>query len=267
MIDIHIHTSFSPDSNCPMENYIKKAIEMGVKTIGFSEHINLDMKFHGLEYGGQTDLELVEKEIFALRKRYGDKINILFGAEIGYDENIVDEFNDLVKRYNFDYVINSIHLVYGEDAWLMPYYANKTKEEAYGLYLDDVYESLFATYKFNTVGHIGYVCRRGPYEDYSMKVEDYRDKFEKIFKRMIDLDVALEINTKAGRGFEFLPTREMLELYLSLGGTKFTFGSDAHFSDRILDGMEVVSEFLLTHGITHTIHFEKGEEILDRIDV
>ena len=264
MVDLHIHTTFSPDAQSKMEDYIIRAIELGITTMGFSEHINYDGEYYGLELG-ETDVELYYNEIIRMRETYGDKIKILFGCEIGYDKNIEKRAEDLIAKYPFDYVINSIHSVCGEDAWLMPYYEPRTKKQAYDLYLDAVYNSLCASFSFNTVGHIGYVIRRAPYDEISMTMSEFGEKLDKIFNKIIELDVAMEINTKACGGFMYIPTVEMLERYFELGGRKITIGTDSHAIDRLLDGFGIVSEFLLSHGITETVSFENKKTVYDSI--
>ena len=42
LADYHLHTSFSSDSESPMEDMIKNAISLGLKTICFTEHHDID---------------------------------------------------------------------------------------------------------------------------------------------------------------------------------------------------------------------------------
>ena len=43
-IDYHVHTSFSDDSEYPMEEVIKKAISLGINEICFTEHVDYGVK-------------------------------------------------------------------------------------------------------------------------------------------------------------------------------------------------------------------------------
>lgn len=45
--DSHIHTSFSDDSECPMQEMIERAIKLGLNELTFTEHV---------DYGVKTDL-------------------------------------------------------------------------------------------------------------------------------------------------------------------------------------------------------------------
>ena len=41
--DYHMHSSFSNDSKSDMEDMIKKSIELGLKEICFTDHVDYDL--------------------------------------------------------------------------------------------------------------------------------------------------------------------------------------------------------------------------------
>jgi len=43
--DYHMHTSFSGDSTAPMEQMILKGIELGLNSICFTEHMDMDFVY------------------------------------------------------------------------------------------------------------------------------------------------------------------------------------------------------------------------------
>ena len=45
--DYHVHTYYSDDSECPMEDMINRALQLGLDEIAFTEHV---------DYGVKTDL-------------------------------------------------------------------------------------------------------------------------------------------------------------------------------------------------------------------
>ena len=45
LADCHLHTSFSGDSESPMEGMIEKAIAMGMETLCFTEHMDMDFPY------------------------------------------------------------------------------------------------------------------------------------------------------------------------------------------------------------------------------
>ena len=42
--DYHIHSEFSDDSREPMENQVRRAIELGLEEICFTEHVDYGIK-------------------------------------------------------------------------------------------------------------------------------------------------------------------------------------------------------------------------------
>ncbi len=70
MIDIHVHSRFSGDGTAEPEEYIEKAIELGLDGIAFTEH-------YSFEASGQAS-ELMEK--------YADHITVLRGVELSAEE-------------------------------------------------------------------------------------------------------------------------------------------------------------------------------------
>ena len=47
LADYHTHTYYSDDSECPMEEMVRKAVAIGLDEIAFTEHV---------DYGVKTDL-------------------------------------------------------------------------------------------------------------------------------------------------------------------------------------------------------------------
>ena len=43
-MDYHLHTEFSDDSREPMENQVKRAIELGFEEICFTDHVDYGVK-------------------------------------------------------------------------------------------------------------------------------------------------------------------------------------------------------------------------------
>ena len=67
MTDYHIHTRLSADSQEEMENYCRRALELGITELCFTEHIDAgypyDMVF-------MADLEAYDRQIADMRRKY-----------------------------------------------------------------------------------------------------------------------------------------------------------------------------------------------------
>ncbi len=128
LTDLHVHSSFSYDSEEITEHYIRKAIERGDERIGFVQHYDYDCFLTG-DKTPLCDLDAYKNEIGRLKNVYGEKIKIFFGIEFGYDERVENRYADLADKYKFDYVIHSVHLVGGKDCCLKECWENRPTDD------------------------------------------------------------------------------------------------------------------------------------------
>ena len=128
--DMHMHTWFSTDSEaCPCD-MADEAVRKGLKTICFTDHFDKD----DLEWGeeGIFDMDAYFVEMQKLQEEYAGKLNIRIGIELGLRTYLKDYYEELTKKYPFDFVIGSVHNV--------PY---KKDVEGNILYTDPAAEKLF----------------------------------------------------------------------------------------------------------------------------
>ena len=134
MWDQHMHCMFSGDSDADPVLMIKSAINKGLDGICFTDHLDYDYK----EEPGLFDLDIAayEKRIKRLAIVLKEKdcpVNIHWGIEIGLQPHITDKNNEVTKKYPFDLVIGSSHVVNGIDPYYPAFYKGKTEHEAYTL--------------------------------------------------------------------------------------------------------------------------------------
>ncbi|MFQ6791613.1 MAG: PHP domain-containing protein [Thomasclavelia sp.] len=110
--NIHTHTSRCNHAIGKDEQYILAAIDAGMKTIGFSEHI----AYPKLEIPGErmpnSAVDEYLRTMYALKEKYQDQIEILVGFEIEYFENQKDYLLEMKKRC--DFMIVGQHYRYDE---------------------------------------------------------------------------------------------------------------------------------------------------------
>ena len=105
--DLHIHTTFSDGANTPQE-MVEAAIELGLKTIGISDHSH---NAFNTSYCIKKDrIGEYKAEILSLKQKYAGKIEVLLGFEQGY-------YSDITER-DCDYLIGSVHYVYKDGVYL-----------------------------------------------------------------------------------------------------------------------------------------------------
>ena len=268
LADIHMHTDFSSDSKSPMESMIQGAIEKGLKTICFTEH--LDYEYPGDDGQGLflVDIDAYQKKLFELKELYKNDIEILFGIEFGLLPHLADRYQQTASSYDFDFIIGSSHLVPA------PWYPNDSRhgdpyDDAFweGRSVEDICEAYFqsildniSSYKnFDTYGHIDYIVRYAPEKNKGYTHQKYAQILDKILLALIENDIALEVNTagfKYGLG-EPHPQSDILKRYLELGGDKITIGADGHNPEHIAYDFKKAETLLKDLGFKYYTVFKK----------
>lgn len=261
MIDLHLHSTFSYDGEGEPENYIKKAIESGDKIIGFSEHYDYD----AIAYVEDNPLCEIEKYLsFAekLQKKYQDA-TILKGIELGYGKNVFEHYNWLNSNFPFDYVINSVHTINGSvDAYFPKFFDGKTLKQAYAEYFDTILESVYATYDYQIIGHIGYVARYNNHENKVIDYKEYKTVIDEILSAIIKRGKCLEINTSTGTsGWDYMPSTPIIEKYFNLGGKDVCFGSDSHKVENYSKNFSNLKKYLNELGVKKACYFKNKQKI------
>jgi histidinol-phosphatase (PHP family) len=267
MIDTHTHTRFSPDSREDPEKLIETAIAKGAEYLALTDHFDRDYLFGELNKSYQLDMGEYYQALVKLREKYSDMITLALGAEFGYCPEAEPIYKDICARYKgLDMIVNSVHTLIGKDAYFPDFFNGMDKNYAYTLYLDTILKSLDAPYPFCSIGHIGYVTRNAPYSDKAMRYSDYTDKIDTILNKIINKNVALEINTRSlSHDSPFMPSRGIVERYIELGGELITFASDAHAAEQVCGNYGLVKEFLLSLGVKYITGFIKLKPIMYKL--
>lgn len=231
--DYHLHSSFSGDSEADMEEMIRRAIELGMKDMCFTEHMDLDYPVTDECPVGmfECNVDSYLYHLLNVRSKYINDINVRFGLELGLQPHLVKQNVKVAKEHDFDFIIGSIHVVDGCDVYKgTPFYEGKTDEEAFRQYFEAVYENLRSYSNFDVVGHLDYVVRYGKNGDADYSYDKYKDILDKILNRIIDREKGIELNTGAIHAGmkELNPCLDVLKRYKELGGEIITVGSDAH---------------------------------------
>lgn len=264
MFDSHTHTKYSLDSQMDAEEAIKRALELELDGIAFTDHVDLDYPSDEIF---DFDVQDYSKYIDSLKNKYSDKIKILKGIEIGIQPQVTAEIIELASSTDFDFIIGSIHIIDKMDPYTGEYYQGKTKEEAYTRYLEAIYEGTVTFKNYDVIGHIGYIRRYGDIEDRSMDYKDYSDILDKILRQVIQDGKGIEVNTSGLRGILgcTIPDESILLRYRELGGEIITIGSDAHAVKDIGSDFNEVCELLKRIGYKYTCHFENRKPIFDKL--
>ena len=86
-IDLHNHTKLCNHANGTVEQYVQRAIELGIDQYGFSDHapMNFDPKYR-MDISQKS---LYEKWVLDAKEKYKDQIKILLAYEVDYLEGFM----------------------------------------------------------------------------------------------------------------------------------------------------------------------------------
>lgn len=227
LCDFHLHTEFSGDSDTPASAQIEQAIALGMPCICITDH-------HDLDVVSPCDFTLNLSSYFpamaALQIQYQDRLQIKIGIELGLQNHISSQLQEVSVQYPFDFIIGSCHFIDGLDPYYPEFFQDKTEKEAYRRFFEVTLNRIRHLDCFDSLGHLDYVVRYGPNKNREYYYKDYSDLIDPILKTLIQKGKALECNTG---GFRYglghpNPCEEILCRYRELGGELLTIGSDAH---------------------------------------
>lgn len=273
--DMHMHTWFSTDSEaCPCD-MADEAVRKGLKTICFTDHFDKD----DLEWGeeGIFDVDAYFAEMQKLQEEYAGKLNIRIGIELGLRTYLKDYYEELTKKYPFDFVIGSVHNVpYKKDAegnilYTDPaaekLFTDRTDKEAYRLMMETTLENVRTSDCFQTLGHLDYVVRYGKSREKEYSYTDYADIIDEILKLLIEKEKGLEVNSaglKYGLPFAH-PHPDVLKRYRELGGEIITIGADAHKPEHIAYDFAKAEEILKSCGFKYYTEFFEQKPVFKQL--
>lgn len=261
-VDLHNHTSLCNHANGTTEEYIQRAIEVGIDVFGFSDHA--PMPFDPKYRMDISQKEFYENDIKFLQNKYKDKIEILLAYEVDFmqDKNLM---LDEILKADVDYLIGSVHFIQEKNNSLWgfdnPEFIGKYKEKN----IDDIWidyfqaiEELAKSRLFDMVGHLDLI-KVFKY----LPNKDIKSIAKKAMEEIKKANMVLEINAAGLRKpiAQTYPSKELLELAFELD-IPITFSSDAHEIEQIGFKYDEVSKLAKDIGYTTCIKFKNREKIV-----
>lgn len=250
-LDLHNHTILCKHAQGSVDEYILKAIELGIDVYGFSCHSPMDfdpdyrMSFQDFP----KYLEMINQA----KKTYADRIEILLGLEVDFIHHKENLLKQEILKQDLDYLIGSVHFL---DDWgfdnpeFIREYAQKNMQECWNNYLVSI-EKMAQTGFFQIVGHFDL-----------LKIFNHQPPKE-IFKQikqtleaLKDNHMVIEINSAGLRKpiKEQYPSAEILKLVQKMD-IPITFSSDAHSVSQVGFGYEECKNLALSLGFKEAVFF------------
>lgn len=260
MYEYHLHSHFSGDCQEQMEDIILEAIKKGGKQICFTDHLDYDYPTTEIQF--EFDPEAFLEKYNEMYEKYKGLIHLQKGIEMGLQPHIIDQCLAFNKRFQPEFVICSFHVAQKKDLFNGDFFVGKTGQEAWDVFLDDMYETLSKFKDYSVVGHLDILKR---YNDSVKEVPFayYKDKYKRILDLIIADERGIEVNISGWRTDlnETLPARHLLEMYHELGGQYITIGSDAHKKDDIYSHFKPGLELLADIGFEYFTIYENRQPI------
>ena len=210
----HTHTSRCGHAVGEDEEYVTKAIELGIKRLGFSDHVFFPNVSQPRVRMNEDEVDNYLSSIHHLKEKYKNKISIKVGFEVEYVPMYIDRFIDLLKTKKVDYLILGQHFgQYGAE--IKPYYEDVIR---YALDVKAAVELGVFTY----LAHPDHFLLGKNGWD-----EDCEKAARIIFEACEKTNTPLEINILGIRSHRPYPSKELFRLSKQYK-VKYVLGVDAH---------------------------------------
>lgn len=232
--DGHTHTYFSFDAEDSPDRMCAAAIKAGVDEIGITDHYDIDGIIEEIYPGYKADEAKIE--IMQASEKYRSKLKVTYGIEIGQPHIYPHEARAFLNKYDFEYVIASLHNLRNVPDFAMFKY-DMMNEKQIGILFDRMLDELCEMVQFDgisTVAHMTYMHRYLRLADRDLDFSKHLDKIRCFFRIIIEKGIALELNLSTLKKIGItMPAAEIMRIYHDLGGELVTVGSDAHKTENV----------------------------------
>lgn len=243
VIDLHVHPDYSIDAKGSVEDFCLKAVEMGLRGICFTTHLDTDPDYDDayvvvngkrLSVFDGRWLENYESEVRTAGDSFRDRgLQVRLGVEVDYYPGALEVLPDQFHETEFDLVMGSVHLVdhmqMSTEKDALTTFRKLSLEELgeryYGL-LTQCVETGF----FDLLGHLD-IYRRYGERFYGNEIHSlWSSHLKGLTAKMKAHAVGFEVNTSSWRkGMqEPMPESSLIRALRKSGITTVTVGSDAH---------------------------------------
>jgi len=244
--NFHTHTHYCDGSSAP-EDYVIRALESGLESIGFSGHAPVPFE-NNFAIQDISSLESYVSEVLEIKEKYKGNIHVFLALEADHIPGITWDFQDFIQDYNLDYIIGSVHLVKSkqDDLWfidgpdrsiwqqgLKDYFGGNIKEavSAYFLQLIDMIE----TQQPDVIGHLDKIKMHNRDEYFLEEDPWYFELVMETLNAVKQNNCIVEVNTRGlykQRTNSLFPGLKILKEMKKMD-IPITISSDAHKPEEV----------------------------------
>lgn len=242
----HMHTFRCGHATGTEREYIERAIEGGLKIIGFSDHMPFRFP-DGYESGFRVPTALAEDYIAtlrALREEYKDKIEIHIGFECEYYPLYFKDMVGYARDLGAEYLILGQHFVGNEHPDGFYTGGKHIASGDYSEYVDCIIAGMES-------GVFSYVAHPDVFHFINGDEAAYEPEMRRLCKAAKRLGYPLEINFLGIRGGRHYPLEQLWRIAGEEGCTA-VFGIDSHEAENAWDpvSLQTATELAARYGLT-----------------
>lgn len=264
LFDSHTHSLHSFDGSERVEDMCKSAIEKNVSALAITDHCDLGIY---LVEDWRERLSAAYNDVVWARERFGNKLYIGFGVELGqpmHDEELAQK---VVAAFDYDVILGSVHNMRDTEDFYFLTSPDIDKRELLDRYFAEEAE-LSRRLDFDVLAHLTYAYRYLGHGENIPEPREYEELLRELFKTLAQNHKALEVNTsglsKAPKG-EIMPKLWELKLFKECGGELVTLGSDAHKATNIAGGIKEGQELLREAGFSYQAFYRSRKPQMFRL--
>ena len=272
----HTHCEFCDGKNTAQE-MIESAVEKNFDILGFSSH-SMYPYSSDWHVASREHLKYVQ-EIKWLAQENADRIKVYAGFEADYISGFCCPSFSNYDEFKPDYLIGSVHFVYGNRGFFEADGNPKTTRENIDAYFGGDVRRAVCEYfcleremlekgNFTFLGHPDLVRKQNIHSVLFDESESwYRDELVLLAKAAARSGVCAEINTGGTIRYgmkEPYPSLQLLELFRE-NNVPVTINSDAHSCDGLDAWFDRALEYVKKAGYTELMYYEDGRLKLQKI--
>ena len=261
MFNSHVHTLFSRDCVHSAEEMAVAALDNGLFGICITDHCDMHTF---ISHNAYQNMINSNKESKRLAEKYSGRLCVLSGIELGDAYFRYSYAERILKKLELDTVLLSIHavMINGIEKFLSHIDFSSFSENELDLvvknYFDRLYVSVCET-DFDICAHLTLPFRyiNGVYGR-NLPMKNYYGQIKKVLSALIERGKELELNTSelSRQLFDFMPTKDIISEYASMGGRLVSIGTDAHTPQNIAAGFNEGKKLLRECGFSSYVYYK-----------
>ena len=266
----HTHTNYC-DGKAKAEVFIKRAIELQMKAVGFSSHAPFPIK---VSWNMSEDkLMNYVNEVRELAIKYQNEIDVYLSLELDYIPDVTQSFDKMKELYGLDYTIGSVHLIKSPVNNEYLFLDGPDTNYSHGLecfYQGDIKKmvkdyfwqinEMILGQKPDVIGHIDKIKMNNKGRYFSETEKWYQNLLNETIAVIKETDCIVEINTRGlytKKSPAFYPDQNFVK-NCKKSKIPMTISTDAHHPDELLLYFNEAAEMLKESGYDSIRIYDKG---------